>query len=81
MLQGDYGNIVLELKMMSEKGAEHEDRNWKGGYEHWQQPAPHAGCELEEKGHIWSELDEMSILRSGVEVGGDFNGHVGEGNR
>ncbi|KAK3559739.1 hypothetical protein QTP86_019373 [Hemibagrus guttatus] len=41
------------------------------------------GCELEEKERFWSELDEvMESIPTGerVVIGGDFNGHVGEGN-
>ncbi|KAK3524804.1 hypothetical protein QTP86_007611 [Hemibagrus guttatus] len=42
------------------------------------------GCELEEKERFWSELDEvMESIPTGerVVIRGDFNGHVGEGNR
>ncbi|KAK3542667.1 hypothetical protein QTP86_032413 [Hemibagrus guttatus] len=45
--------------------------------------APQVGCELEEKGRFWSELDEvMESIPTGerVVIGADFNGHVGEGN-
>ena len=46
--------------------------------------APQVECDFEEKEKLWNEMDEgmQSIPRDErVEIGADFNGHVGEGNR
>ncbi|KAK3540849.1 hypothetical protein QTP86_002341, partial [Hemibagrus guttatus] len=51
--------------------------------EEWAKLPATVGCELEEKERFWSELDEvMESIPTGerVEIGADFNGHVGEGN-
>ena len=63
---------------------EHEDRSWRSDDEHCQCLRPHVSCELEVKENYWSELDELmeSIPRGEkVVVGGNINGHIGEGNR
>lgn len=44
--------------------------------------APQVGCEMEEKGNFWSELDNKAKGQTNEErliIGTDFNGH-GEGN-
>lgn len=45
---------------------------------------PHVRCGIEEKVEFWSELDEVvdrSVYKKEkVEIGADFNGHVGEWN-
>ena len=46
--------------------------------------APHTGCEEEEKDEFWRELDEELNSTPDNEktiIGGDLNGHVGEGRR
>lgn len=45
---------------------------------------PQVGCQFEEKEEFGSKLHEVvkSVpLKENVVIGGDFSGHVGEGNR
>ncbi|KAI5097526.1 hypothetical protein C0J45_12835 [Silurus meridionalis] len=46
--------------------------------------APQVGCEMEEKGRFWSEIDEVvesELRKERLVIEADFNRHVGEGNR
>ncbi|KAK3542098.1 hypothetical protein QTP86_014017 [Hemibagrus guttatus] len=84
VLKEEFVRNVLEVKRVSDRVMslkvviEGVMLNVVSGY------APQVGCELEEKERFWSELDEvMESIPTGerVVIGGDFNGHVGEGNR
>ncbi|KAK3560002.1 hypothetical protein QTP86_033748 [Hemibagrus guttatus] len=84
VLKEEFVRNVLEVKRVSDRvmslklEIEGVMLNVVSGY------APQVGCELEEKERFWSELDEvMESIPTGerVVIGGDFNGHVGEGNR
>ncbi|KAK3558644.1 hypothetical protein QTP86_022969, partial [Hemibagrus guttatus] len=84
VLKEEFVRNVLEVKRVSDRvmslklEIEGVMLNVVSGY------APQVGCELEEKGRFWSELDEvMESIPMGerVVIGADFNGHVGEGNR
>ncbi|KAK3515170.1 hypothetical protein QTP70_008170 [Hemibagrus guttatus] len=83
VLKEEFVRNVLEVKRVSDRvmslklEIEGVMLNVVSGY------APQVGCELEEKERFWSELDEvMESIPTGerVEIGADFNGHVGEGN-
>ncbi|KAK3527832.1 hypothetical protein QTP86_006897 [Hemibagrus guttatus] len=83
VLKEEFVRNVLEVKRVSDRvmslklEIEGVMLNVVSGY------APQVGCELEEKERFWSELDEvMESIPTGerVVIGGDFNGHVGEGN-
>ncbi|KAK3508334.1 hypothetical protein QTP70_021474 [Hemibagrus guttatus] len=84
VLKEEFVRNVLEVKRVSDRvmslklEIEGVMLNVVSGY------APQVGCELEEKERFWSELDEvMESIPTGerVVIRGDFNGHVGEGNR
>ena len=43
--------------------------------------APQVGCDEEEKEAIWEEMTQVMQGREKIWIGGDLNGHVGEGNK
>ena len=43
--------------------------------------APQAGCDEEEKEAFWEEMNQVMQGREKIWIGGDLNGHVGEGSK
>ncbi|KAI5615411.1 hypothetical protein C0J50_10766 [Silurus asotus] len=84
ILKEEYSKSVVEVKRVSDRvmivkvEVEGMMINVISAY------APQVGCEMEEKGRFWSELDDVVDgvpRKERLVIGADFNGHVGEGNR